>query len=48
MKIALISSEIGPFAKIGSLADVVETLSIALERRGHELSLIMPVYRCVF
>jgi starch synthase len=47
MKIAMISSEIAPFAKTGGLADVVETLSVALARRGHQLSLIMPAYRSV-
>ena len=45
MRIAMISPEIGPFAKTGGLADVVQTLSIALEPRGHELRLIMPAYR---
>ncbi len=44
MKIAMISSEIVPFAKTGGLADVVGTLSVALERRGHDISLIMPAY----
>ena len=47
MRIAMLSPEITPFAKTGGLADVVGTLSLALERRGHELSLIMPAYRCV-
>ncbi|MEX0806425.1 MAG: glycogen synthase GlgA [Candidatus Binatia bacterium] len=46
MKIAVIASEICPFAKTGGLADVVGTLSAALERLGHELFLIMPAYRC--
>lgn len=41
----MISPEIAPFAKTGGLADVVGTLSIALERRGHSLSLITPAYR---
>ena len=45
MKIAMLSSEIAPFAKTGGLADVVGTLSLALERRGHDVSLIMPAYR---
>jgi len=45
MKIAMISSEIVPFAKTGGLADVVGTLSVALERRGHDISLITPAYR---
>jgi starch synthase len=47
MKLAMLSSEITPFAKTGGLADVVGTLSVALEKRGHEVSLIMPAYRCV-
>jgi starch synthase len=47
MKLAMLSSEITPLAKTGGLADVVGTLSVALERRGHEVSLIMPAYRYV-
>jgi starch synthase len=47
MKLAMLSSEITPFAKTGGLADVVGTLSIALAERGHEVSLIMPAYRSV-
>ena len=45
MKIGVISSEISPFAKTGGLADVVGSLSTALEQLGHELCLIMPAYR---
>ena len=48
MKIGMISSEISPFAKTGGLADVVGSLSMALEQRGHELCLIMPAYRSTF
>jgi starch synthase len=47
MKIAMLSSEIAPFAKTGGLADVLGTLSPALEKRGHDISLIMPAYRSV-
>lgn len=47
MKIAMVSPEIGPFAKTGGLADVVGTLSAALERIGHQMTLIMPAYRAV-
>ena len=45
MKIGMISSEISPFAKTGGLADVVGSLSIALEQLGHKLCLITPAYR---
>jgi starch synthase len=47
MKIAMVSSEIVPFAKTGGLADVVGTLAGALARLGHDLSLIVPAYRGV-
>ena len=45
MRIGMISSEISPLAKTGGLADVVGSLSVALEQLGHELCLIMPAYR---
>jgi starch synthase len=47
MRIAMIASEIGPFAKTGGLADVVNALSTTLEQNGLELCLIMPAYRSV-
>jgi starch synthase len=43
----MISPEVAPFAKTGGLADVAGTLAAALECRGHDVSLIMPGYRCV-
>ena len=46
MKIAMIASEAVPFAKTGGLADVLGTLTTALEHLGHEISLIMPAHRC--
>jgi len=46
MKIAMIASEAVPFAKTGGLADVLGTLTTALERLGHEISLLVPAYRC--
>jgi starch synthase len=46
MKIAMITSEAVPFAKTGGLADVLGTLTTALERLGHQVTLIMPAYRC--
>ena len=47
MKIAMIASEVSPFAKTGGLADVIGTLSVALERLGHEIYIVAPAYRCV-
>jgi starch synthase len=45
MKIAMIASEVTPFAKTGGLADVLGTLSVALARLGHEVCVIAPAYR---
>ncbi|MBM4262048.1 MAG: glycogen synthase GlgA [Deltaproteobacteria bacterium] len=45
MRIAFLASEASPFAKTGGLADVIGTLPVALERLGHQVSLIMPAYR---
>jgi starch synthase len=47
VKIAMIASEVSPFAKTGGLADVIGTLSVAVERFGHELCVIAPAYRSV-
>lgn len=47
MKIAMIASEAGPFAKTGGLADVLGTLSPALERLGDQVTVILPAYRSV-
>jgi len=47
MKIAMIASEVVPFAKTGGLADVVGALPLALEDCGHELIICMPAYKCV-
>ncbi len=44
MKILMVTSEAVPFAKTGGLADAVSALSIALEKLGHEVALIMPRY----
>jgi starch synthase len=45
MKIAMIASEVTPLAKTGGLADVIGTLSVALERLGHEICIVAPAYR---
>lgn len=45
MKIAMIASEVTPFAKTGGLADVLGTLTAALERLGHQVCVVAPAYR---
>ncbi len=47
MKIAMIASEVVPFAKTGGLADVVGALPLVLEDCGQEVIIIMPGYKCV-
>ncbi|MBF0620072.1 MAG: glycogen synthase GlgA [Candidatus Omnitrophica bacterium] len=47
MKIVFVASEVVPFAKTGGLADVCGTLPLALEKLGHEVSIIMPCFRGV-
>lgn len=45
--IIMVSPEVTPFAKSGGLADVVSGLTLALERYGLKISVIMPAYRSV-
>jgi starch synthase len=45
MRIAMVASECEPFAKTGGLADVVDALSRALGRLGHEVDVYLPKYR---
>ena len=47
LRIALVSSEIAPFAKTGGLADVASGLSRFLGADGHDVRLFMPLYRAV-
>lgn len=47
MKIAMVASEIVPFAKTGGLADVVGTLAAALAKHGEQMTLTMPFYPAV-
>lgn len=41
------SSEVSPHAKTGGLGEVVASLPPALAELGHEVSVFMPLYRCV-
>ncbi len=47
LDIAFVSPEVVPFAKTGGLADVAGALPDALCRRGHAVSVFMPLYAAV-
>ena len=47
MKVAMVVSEMEPFAKTGGLADVAGALPRALGRIGVELHVFLPRYACV-
>ncbi len=47
MNIAFFSSEVAQFAKTGGMADVCESLPLALEKIGHQVVIFMPYYRGV-
>ncbi|MEZ6013475.1 MAG: glycogen synthase [Planctomycetota bacterium] len=44
LRIALVASEVAPFAKTGGLADVVGALGLALHRLGHDVRIFVPAY----
>ncbi|SRR5579884_94840 len=45
MKILMVASEAVPFSKTGGLADVVGALPQALRTLGHEVAVVLPLYR---
>jgi len=47
MKILLVSAEVAPFAKAGGLADFAAGLSKAIRTIGHDIRLVMPLYKIV-
>lgn len=47
MKIAIVSPEVVPFAKTGGLADVAGALPKELAGLGHEVAVVMPLYKAV-
>ncbi|MCQ2796893.1 MAG: glycogen synthase [Bacilli bacterium] len=48
MKIAMFSSEANPLAKSGGLADVAYSLSKELVKMGHDVILVMPLYKAMW
>jgi len=45
LNVCLVSSEAAPFAKTGGLADVSSALARHLGKRGHDVRLVLPLYR---
>ena len=46
-RILFCSPEVAPYAKTGGLADVAAALPGALKKRGYDVRIFMPLYRCV-
>ena len=47
LKICLVSSELTPLAKTGGLADVASALSAFLDRKGHDIRVLIPFYSSI-
>jgi starch synthase len=47
LKILIAAAEVVPFAKTGGLADVTGALPKALKKAGHDVRVVMPLYRQV-
>lgn len=47
MKILMAASEMAPLARTGDLADEVQALAAHLQADGHDVTVVLPFYRCV-
>jgi starch synthase len=47
LRVLLVASEAAPYAKAGGLGDVVSGLSKSLKDRGHDVRMILPLYRSI-
>jgi starch synthase len=47
MRILMAAAEMTPLARTGGLGDVLEGLPAELQKRGHEVSVILPFYRTI-
>lgn len=47
MKILMAASELTPLARTGGLGDVLDALPAELQKRNHEVSIVLPLYRSI-
>jgi len=47
MNILLAAGEMAPFVRIGELADAISDLSGELRRLGHDVTVVLPLYRAI-
>ena len=47
MKILYVASEAAPFVKTGGLGDVAGSLPITLKKKGEDVRVILPLYKCI-
>ena len=47
MRILMVTPEANPFARSGGLAEVTYALAWALVKLGHQVSVVLPLYRQV-
>lgn len=47
MKILMAASELAPLARTGGLGDVLEAFPAELQKRNHEVSIVLPLYRSI-
>ncbi len=47
MKILMAASEMSPFARTGDFADEMLRLASHLSSAGHEVNVVLPLYRCI-
>ena len=47
MKILYCAAEADPFIKTGGLADVAGTLPLEMKKQGHDVKVVIPLYKLI-